>query len=147
MVSNALVPHKDTLFMLASIQRKFIAASKEAGIFLIPQYPLWAFFDSKTEPLIEKLSSVTKCQIQKPEHDDTGFFFPVTLAIEDDASTQTHLRIVFATWYDTDKKAFDLPSLEESNAFPFAQRVFRIGTATRQDNGWALTDDQWIKLQ
>ena len=145
MISYALVPHKDTLFLLASIQRKFISHAAQSNFILFPQYPLWAFFD---EHQIE-CKNISSCTIEKPARDGSYFYFPVSIISSNQKGEQHSdtMRIVFASCSDEIKNASEVPFMVESNAFPLTQRVFRIGSTTRQDNGWALTDDQWIKLQ
>ena len=146
----AFIPHKDTLFLLASIQRDFIAKCTALYGTLYPQYPLWAFFDKENEMVLLKNSAnIMKCEIESPRVEKNNFFFPVTFTFSNENDSDLHtlqVRIIFAKTDYEIHKDFDFSSMKDSNVLPLSQRVFRIGTVILENNGWSLFDDHWIKL-
>lgn len=147
---KVIVPHKDTIFLLSKVQREFISAYNTTS-YAFPQYPLWCFLTPEDEQQLSSATKITSLEIQAPAFEGTVFFFPVLIAIAGDASTEGNVslktsRIVFAKTDDSIKKALDFSLLEKSDAFPLHPRVFRIGEASVENNGWSLTDDHWVKL-
>lgn len=146
----AFIPHKDTLFLLASMQRDFIAKCTATYGTLYPQYPLWAFFDKADEMMLLKNSAyIMKCEITSPSVEKKSFFFPITFTFSNEGNAvpqKLQARILFAKTDDDIHKALDFSSIKEPNIFPLSQRVFRIGTVILENNGWSLFDDHWVKL-
>ena len=152
---HALVPHKDTLFLLSQVQRSFISqyntmlTQNTSEPFAYPQFPLWCLYDDSLSSFEHDIAS---CTIESPAYENNEFYFPVHIfcnAPSNEQSTSLQkitLRIVFAKTDAAIKKAPDFSLVEKSDAFPLRQRVFRVGTATVENNGWSLSDDRWVKL-
>lgn len=143
---KVFVPHKDTLLQLAKAQRAYIDAynsQAEAGGFLLPRYPLWAFAEELPE-------AVTGCTIHAPQADGSSAVFPVELEA---AGSSMQLHIVFAELEGGSSGCCGLPGMQDfpaggaGNQFPLRPRTFRTGTVVLQDNGWQLFDERWHKTK
>ncbi|MDO4506119.1 MAG: hypothetical protein Q4B64_04155 [Spirochaetales bacterium] len=134
---KAIVPHKDTLFFLAGVQRKLISMlAKEKNVY--PQYPLYAFTEDEIP------SGVMSLTIGCPGTENELAVFP--LLIEGEGFI-INLKIPFARTADRT----DMPELKMSeeikNAFPRKERIFRTATVIRTENSWQLFDDRWNKIK
>lgn len=133
---NAIIPHKDTLFFLAGIQRNIISIlNREANVF--PLYPLFAMTDQDIP------GGMTGCTIGLPETEWNKAYFPVEIEYADHC---LKLSIFFARTVDgKEMPEFDLPQ-EIKNAFPKKERIFRTANAIFENNTWQIYDDRWIKI-
>lgn len=134
---NAIVPHKDTLFFLAGMQRKIISIlGKESQVY--PQYPLFAF----TEEAIP--TGIISLIIECPTAENDFAVFPLKVESREGS---LNLSIPFAKTSDgSDFAELDL-SEEIKNAFPRKERIFRTATALMAENSWQLFDDKWNKIK
>lgn len=157
---QALIPQKDTLFLLSQLQKGFL--SKNNSLFLshnkqnsfFPQYPLWCFFDSSiTRQFFEK-HEVLSCSIEFPECYDEDLFFPLTLTCCENSASDKRIvlngRIVFAKRELTDEEkipSVDFSYFEKESVFPLKQRIFRIAEVDFSSNSWKIESECWEKCK
>ena len=167
---TAYIPHKDTLFLLAQMQKNIIRAhnDKQPEDFLFPQYPLFAFHDDAEIAKCtkdEKGKGLESAGILSPKADGCEMYFPLVLKYAD--GTQDNLRIIFATSKQPirlvkarfaqglDSAVFGFhnykPEIKKapefnSDAFPLQLRIFRKARAVLECNSWQIFDEKWVKL-
>ena len=148
---NALIPDKDTLFLLSKIQKDFI---KKYNLHffnsLIPLMPLWAFTEEEKD--FSFFKDFSKVIIEKPLQDENIFFFPVKVIFSSEKDSKDfqnsdkedksekkdkifECRILFARIKDEETKRKE-ENLFNSNSdfsfsrekdFPLNSRIFRMG--------------------
>lgn len=136
---NAIIPHKDTLFFLADIQRKIISTGAKNS-FLYPHYPLFAFFADGTENI--RLENIRSMTISCPCAKGNFLVFPIHIELED-GSVETEIKFA-RTKNGEPEPAVEIPP-EIKNAFPKRERTFRSATVIMENNGWQVFDDRWHK--
>ncbi|MEE1182364.1 MAG: hypothetical protein UHY90_08945 [Treponema sp.] len=134
---KALIPHKDTLFFLADMQKHLISFL-QGKVFLYPLFPLFAFSE-KEIPL-----GMTSCTIEVPVRQKEFLFFPVKVEYE---SSVLNLQIKFARTADNDPVPDFSLSEEIKNAFPKRERIFRIADIVYENNTWQVFNDKWCKVK
>ncbi len=137
------IPHKDTLFLLARLQRSFIASYNQGLCredYLFPQYPLYAFADDG-QPSVPAIA----CEILAPVAEKTQCFFPFELETAD--GTVEHFKIVFATGKSAidGLKASDTFERLPEKLFPLHPRSWQRGRAVIENNSWQIFDTAWCK--
>lgn len=124
---KAIVPNKDTIFLLNNMQREICRRNG-----LIPQFPLWVIADE----IPEHFSSII---IKSPERDEESVYFPVQV------NTDIMYRIHFASYTNNKEISCDLTVGE--GVFPKSERVFRTGNFLAEENSWKLTNAEWHKIK
>lgn len=134
---NAIIPHKDTLFFLANLQRKILELTKNKSE-LLPLYPLFAFLNHEPD------GTITEFTIELPATSGNFICLPVIIATEKEKIT-AEIKIA-RTMLSKNPELPELPE-EIKNAFPKRERIFRTASVVIENNGWQVFDDKWHKLK
>ena len=137
------MPHKDTLFLLAKLQRQLVAQYNEGLApqdYLYPSYPLYAFTEDEGAAV-----PVTECTVSAPAAEGFQWFFPFMLQAADGSAMD--FKIIFATGrHDVDSQRA-LRAVQEiaAGTFPLHPRVWQRGRAVIEHSGWQIFDAAWCK--
>jgi len=155
----ALIPHKDTLFLLAQLQKKIISSynmkytsvnnNDESSVF--PNYPLWCFFSKTFQP--DFFKDLSSCKIEAPVHNNKELYFPLVFCFKDDTK-KLEGKIIFATFnakknpVHTSKISLCKQDIQlYSEKFPINTRIFRFAEVVTENNGYKVFNDRWIKIK